>query len=416
MTSKVDVLIIGAGPAGSVAAAYLAKRGYAVEMIERAHFPRFSIGESLLPQAMEFLDEAGLTDCVIAQHFQHKDGAVFRRGREEQSFDFHDKSATGWATTFQVRRELFDQALANAAAVNGARVSFGETLVRFEPGPFAVVARVRSNAGCERDVRARFALDASGFGRVLARLLSLDRPSGYPRRSSVFAHVRDNISDASFDRDKILISVHPRNADIWYWLIPLAEGLSSIGVVGPEADLLSAGDDQTSQLSRLVCQSGRMYELLANADPVRPAATIAGYSSKVDRLSGPGFALLGNAAEFLDPVFSSGVTIALKSAVLAGRILDRQFRGETVDWTSEFEAPLRVGIETFRAFVEGWYDGSFQALIFSQPERPTEIKRHIISVLAGYAWDEENPFVRHPRRYLGAVGKLMPGPGMNPSR
>jgi hypothetical protein len=415
MTTKTDVLVIGAGPAGSVAAAWLAQRGYAVEVVERAHFPRFSIGESLLPQAMEFLDEAGLTDCVVAANFQHKNGAVFRRGDEEQSFDFRDKSAPGWETTFQVRRDVFDQVLANAAAQAGARVAFGETLTRFSQGDDGVKALVRDEAGNERDIVARFALDASGFGRVLARLLSLDRPSGFPARSAIFAHVRDRIPDASFDRNKILISVHPHNADIWYWLIPLAEGLSSIGVVGPEADLAAAGEDDQTKLFNLVAVSGWMNDLLANAETVRPAGAIAGYASKVERLSGPGFALLGNAAEFLDPVFSSGVTIALKSAILAGRILDRKFRGEHVDWTEEFEEPLRIGIETFRAFVEGWYDGSLQELIFSQPNRENDVKRKIVSVLAGYAWDTDNPFVRHPKRYLNAVSELVAMPNMSAS-
>jgi flavin-dependent dehydrogenase len=158
-----------------------------------------------------------------------------------------------------------------------------------------------------------------------------------------------------------------------------------------------------------------MNDLLANADVVRPAGAIAGYASNVKRLSGPGFALLGNAAEFLDPVFSSGVTIALKSAILAGRILDRKFRGQHVDWTEEFEQPLRIGIETFRAFVEGWYDGSLQELIFSQPKRENVVRRKIVSVLAGYAWDTDNPFVRHPKRYLNAVSDLVAMPNMSPS-
>jgi flavin-dependent dehydrogenase len=149
-----------------------------------------------------------------------------------------------------------------------------------------------------------------------------------------------------------------------------------------------------------------MRELLARAEQIRPAGVIAGFARKVDRLTGPGFALLGNAAEFLDPVFSSGVTIALKSAILAGRALDRKFNGETVDWMADFEAPLKRGVNTFRSYVESWYDGSLQEIIFAQPKRTTEVKRMIISVLAGYAWDEDNPFVRDPKRYLASVRKL----------
>jgi flavin-dependent dehydrogenase len=359
---------------------------------------------------MEFLDEAGLLDCVIAAKFQHKNGAVFRRGNEELSLDFRDKTTAGWGTTFQVRRDLFDQALAQAAAVKGARVTFGQEVIRFTPGADGVTMRIRSESGAEREIAARFALDASGFGRVLARLLSLDRPADFPVRKALFCHVRDNIADETFDRDKILISVHPDNSSIWYWLIPLADGLSSIGAVGPEADLAAAGPDTQAQLINLVGEAERMSSLLEHAEQIRPAGTISGYACSVERLFGPGFAMLGNAAEFLDPVFSSGVTIALKSAILAGQVLDRKFRGKPVDWMTEFEQPLKIGIETFRAYVEGWYDASFQDVIFSQPKQQTDVKRKIVSVLAGYAWDTENPFVRDPKRYLTAVRELMAAP------
>lgn len=411
MKVNTDVIVIGAGPSGSVAAAYLAGRGYGVEVVERVHFPRFSIGESLLPQSMTLLEEAGLLDRVIGGNFQYKDGAVFRRGDEEQSLDFHDKSAIGWDTTFQVKRELFDQILARGAADKGANVTFGEEVTHFTPGEDGVSVRTRNENGSKREISARFALDASGFGRVLARLLSLDAPSDFPLRKAVYSHVKDNIEDPSFDRNKILITVHPSNPSIWYWLIPFSEGICSIGAVGPEADLTAAGADTQTQLDTLISQAGRMRELLARAEQIRPAGVIAGFARKVERLTGPGFALLGNAAEFLDPVFSSGVTIALKSAILAGHALDRKFKGEAVDWMADFETPLKVGVNAFRSYVESWYDGSLQEIIFAQPKRTTEVKRMIISVLAGYAWDESNPFVRDPKRYLASVQQL----GLQPS-
>ncbi len=162
----------------------------------------------------------------------------------------------------------------------------------------------------------------------------------------------------------------------------MAGGISSIGAVGPGADLAAAGADAQSQLFNLIAQASRMNTLLENAEQIRPAGTLVGYACNVDRLTGPGFALLGNAAEFLDPVFSSGVTIALKSAILAGRALDRRLQGETVDWMADFETPLKVGVNAFRAYVEGWYDGSLQEIIFAQPKRDTDVKRKIISVLA----------------------------------
>lgn len=142
---------------------------------------------------------------------------------------------------------------------------------------------------------------------------------------------------------------------------------------------------------QLVADEPLLHELLRDAKPARAAGEIVGYASKVSRLYGPGFALLGNAAEFLDPVFSSGVTIAMKSAMLAANILDRQFRGERVDWDSEFAAELSYGVETFRSFVTGWYDGSLQDVIFHERQDPA-IRRMICSILAGYVWDRENPY------------------------
>ncbi len=400
-----DVVVIGAGPAGSVAAAMLAGRGYSVEVLERARFPRFSIGESLLPQSMAYLQEAGLLDVVEREGFQLKNGAMFRRGPEEQVFDFSDKTASGWASTYQVARARFDQILADGAAAKGAIVRYGEQVTDFVPGNGQVHLTTLHDDGSTRRLTARFALDASGFGRVLARLLELDKASNLPRKRSLYTHVKDHIAAEACDRNKILISIHPHDPAVWYWLIPLKDGVSSVGVVGPEATIEAGGEDDEARLRAFLSASGHMGDLLADAEWVRPVGGITGYSHAVSSLVGPGYALLGNAAEFLDPIFSSGVTIAMKSANLACHALDRQLTGRPVDWQREYVEPLALGIETFRAFVESWYDGSLQRIIFKQPRSATRVKKMIVSVLAGYAWDTDNPFVQNPRRYLAAVGE-----------
>lgn len=403
---KPDVVIIGAGPAGTVAAAMLVKAGLSVEVLERVHFPRFSIGESLLPQAMEWLEEAGLLQDIVEAGFQHKNGAVFRVGEQEASFDFRAKTASGWGTTYQVRRDRFDQILASGAQRMGARILFGETVVAMRPDPVAPSLTVRDEAGVEREVTARFILDASGFGRVLARLLDLEKPVAFPTRMSIFTHVEDRIPVGAFDRNKILITVNPKNNQIWYWIIPQADGFSSMGVVGQPEHLAPYGATRAEQLDALVEESGLMGRLLQNATRIREVSELSGYACKVSSLTGNGFALLGNAGEFLDPVFSSGITIAFKSASLASKLVVRQLNGETVDWDREFTRPLSRGIETFRAYVNGWYDGTLQTVIFKQPADQNQIKAMITSVLAGYAWDEENPFVREPEKYLHMVEEL----------
>lgn len=401
-----DVVIVGAGPAGAVAGSMLARAGWSVEMLEKVHFPRFSIGESLLPQAMEWLEEAGLLRDVVETGFQYKNGATFRWGAREESFDFREKSAAGWGTTYQVRRDLFDTVLANGAARQGVKVAFGQTVVAMRPDPVAPSLDVVDESGVQRTVTARFVLDASGFGRTLARLLALETPVDVPTRMALFTHVRDGIAPQDFDRNKILISINPQDPQIWYWLIPLADGLSSIGVVGEPHRLAPYGSTREAQFAGLIAASGRMGELIGHAPRIRDVGELGGYACRVSSLVGPGYALLGNAGEFLDPVFSSGITIALKSASLAASVLDRQLRGETPDWEREFSRPLYRGIDTFRSYVNGWYEGMLQRIIFGQPADPTRIKAMITSILAGYAWDDGNPFARQPGEYLRKVDAL----------
>ena len=291
----------------------------------------------------------------------------------------------------------------------GAKVVFGEEVTAFESGDDGVRLTVRNEAGEERIVEARFALDGSGFGRTLSRLLDLEEPSDFPPRRGVFCHVDDHITHPDFDRNKILVSIHPENRQIWYWLIPLADGMSSMGVVGPVEAVTEAGEDDHTRLWNLVGKASFMSDVLKDSVQVRPTGTIIGYACSVKSLYGPSYALLGNAAEFLDPVFSSGVTIALKSAQLATDLLDRQLNGETVDWQKDFADELYVGIDTFRACVSGWYDETLQRVIRNKPDADNEVTRHVTSVLAGYAWDRNNPMVREPVRYLNAVDKLLCG-------
>jgi flavin-dependent dehydrogenase len=401
MSSK--VVIIGAGPAGTIAGSLLARNGHRVAIFERERFPRFSIGESLLPQAMVWIEEAGLLGLVEAEDFQPKDGAVFRMGEQHQVIDFRDKTTPGPALTYQVPRDRFDHVLAKGACAAGVEIRFGCRVTSFTPGTDGVSLSILEEDGTEKIVRAGFVLDASGFGRVLARLLDLDRPSDFPTRAALFTHVCAAGRDDRFDRNKILISIHPEIRDIWYWLIPFRNGLASIGAVGPIELLDRQGASDQERLDRLVAASGHMAELLRHAEPRRPIGRITGYARSVTSLTGPGFALLGNAAEFLDPVFSSGITIAMKSASLAAQALDRQLRGAPVDWRTDYETPLKVGIDTFRAYVEAWYDFTLQDIIFGNPGADGSITRMITSVLAGYAWDSQNPFVRDPKRYLSMV-------------
>lgn len=404
-TERAEVVIVGAGPAGSVAAGLLRRQGIGVLVLEKETFPRFSIGESLLPQSMAYIEEAGMLQAVVEAGFQYKNGAAFARGDKYTDFDFREKFSAGWGTTYQVQRAHFDDVLIREAQKQGAEVRFRHVVEAVDVDGPAPVVTVRADDGTRYQVEAKFLLDASGFGRILPRLLDLETPSNFPVRAAIFTHVADGIPPGTFDRNKIRVGVHPEHDDVWYWTIPFSNGRCSLGVVAEKAFLDQYEGDEMTKLRALVDEDPNLATLLKDAQWDTPARQIAGYAANVRSLWGNGYALLGNAGEFLDPVFSSGVTIAFKSASLATACLARQLAGEPVDWEAEFARPLKAGVDCFRVFVEAWYEGRFQRVIFHE-DAPSEIRAMISSILAGYAWDTSNPFVADARRRLGVVEQL----------
>lgn len=404
--AQADVVVIGAGPSGAIASALLRQRGYSVVVLERQHFPRFTIGESLLPHCMEYIEEAGMLEAVQRQGFQFKDGAAFGWGERYAYYDFRDKFTAGPGTTFQVDRGSFDKILADEASAQGVDIHYGCTIVSLNVDDDPVRVGYTDEQGQAGEIRCRFVFDASGFGRVAARLLDLEQPSSFPVRHAVSTHIDDHIDDPAFDRNKILITVHPTERDIWYWLIPFSDGRCSTGVVAtPEKIALRAGPEPVDTYRRFLAEAPVFAKLLHRADFRYPSRQLGGYSASVKRLAGERFALLGNAGEFLDPIFSSGITIAMRSASIGVALLDRQLQGETVDWDAEYEQPLRAGVETFRVFVESWYNGLFQDVIFF-PNQAASVRQMISAVLAGYAWDTDNPFVAQPQRRMQTLANF----------
>ncbi|HAS6164509.1 TPA: NAD(P)/FAD-dependent oxidoreductase [Vibrio vulnificus] len=403
-----QVVIIGAGPSGSTASALLHQRGIKVIVLEKAQFPRFSIGESLLPACMEVVEQAGMLDAVNQHGFQFKNGAAFRKQGVYTEFDFTDKFTPGPGTTFQVQRATFDKVLADDAQRQGVEIRYQHevTEVTFEGSKSRLV--VTDEHGQAYQIEADYLLDASGFGRVLPKLLALEEPSCLPPRKAIFTHIVDNIDGdgIAYTRDKILISVHPENADVWYWLIPFSNGVCSFGVVGTPEFFQNYPDDKLAALQQLASEEPGLAQLLKKAQYPNPAGELGGYSANVKHLATPHYALLGNAGEFLDPVFSSGVTIAMKSAQFAVECVEKQLAGEVVDWQKAYAEPLMVGVNTFRTYVEGWYDGTLQEVIFFDDPN-SRIKQMISSILAGYAWDESNPYVKESRRRLASLAEFV---------
>lgn len=396
LPSKTDVLIIGGGPSGASAAAILLQAGADVCVIEKQTFPRFVIGESLLPRCMDLLEKTELLDAVDARGYLLKDGAAFLRGDERQTFVFGDQHTDGWSHTYQVPRGDFDKTLLSAVQARGAAVFHEHEVVDVATGaePRATVV---TPSGERHEIQARFVIDASGYGRVLPRLLDLDRPSHLAERHSLFTWVASDRREAGKAGGRTWVCVHPDGA--WIWVIPFADGSTSVGVVAEPDFFTSYPDDPAERMRQILQEEPNVAARLGDAPFVFEPRLIPGYSIGAERLHGPGYCLVGNTMEFLDPVFSSGVTLALESAVHAADLVARQLAGVPVDWDTEYSAHIAAGVETFRAYVDAWYDGTLQALMFA-PGDHAEVQRQITSVLAGYVWDDSNPFVTDSRRRL----------------
>lgn len=404
---RVDVLVIGAGPSGATASALCNKKGLNVLCVDKDKFPRFVIGESLLPACMGILEEAGFLEAVEEHKFQYKNGAAFTWGDKYTYFDFTDKFTDGYGTTYQVQRGEFDKILINEAKKQGVEVRFNTEVEDVEFKKECAVVHIKDKNGTSK-VKAKFVLDASGYGRVLPRLLNLETPSCLPKRVAYFTHVEDKISHPFYDRKKILITTHPEKRGVWFWLIPFSNGRASLGVVGLEDELKIKGvkaDENKKILQQFVKEAGYLGEFLKDASWDMDVRKLEGYSKNVTKLYGDKYALLGNASEFLDPVFSSGVTLALYSAKLASKVVTKMIKGKKYDWKEGYEKPLMLAVDTFRVYVQGWYETSFQDVIYSK-KSDENIERMISSILAGYAWDEKNPYVTKPEARLRTLAAI----------
>ena len=403
-TEKVDVLVIGAGPAGSIAAALLNKQGFKIKIVEKEIFPRFVIGESLLPRVMDHLDEAGLLERIKAEKFQEKFGAKFVRGDEICDFNFADQFSDGWKWTWQVPRAQFDKVMADEVARQGVSVEYGSVVSTIEfNGTKSVTTVVKPNGG-EKKVEARFIVDASGYGRVIPRMFNLDKPSNFEARRSHFVHFTDSKRPGGIDGNRITVIVHEKRT--WIWIIPFSNGTTSVGYVGDPQFYNSLPKDPVELMRKLCDLNENTSERFKDEEMVMAPRSIEGYAISTKKLYGDGFVLCGNATEFLDPVFSSGVTFAMESGNRAAKLVTAFLNDKSVDWERDYTQYMLQGINTFRSYVTGWYDGSLHDIFFSKTTNP-EIKQQICSVLAGYVWDLDNPFVKKHEQLLQTLSKVI---------
>ncbi|GAB3662436.1 NAD(P)/FAD-dependent oxidoreductase [Hymenobacter agri] len=378
--------------------------GYSVKMVEKLRFPRFVIGESLLPRCMEALDAAGFLPALRAQGFQEKFGAKFVKGDQVADFDFSNKFTEGWSQTWQVPRANFDQVLADEVQRMGIPLEFETEVTAIQFDGTASTTRVTGPDGAEKEIKARFIIDASGYGRVIPRLFNLDKPSNLPGRKTMFAHCEDPNRFLFDEPNRITVIAH--RPDVWVWVIPFSTGKTSVGFVANPSFFEEFEGTPEQKLRAIIQSNDYTNKRFGDSAFVFEPRTLEGWSVTTNQFFGEGFVLTGNVTEFLDPIFSSGVTLATVSGHRAATLACRQLAGEAVDWQREYLEPTMQGVNTFRSYVMGWYDGSLQDIIFA-PNPDPEIKRQICSVLAGYVWDLDNPFVRQHSRVLKPLANII---------
>ena len=402
----VDVLVIGAGPSGCVSSSYLKNNGINVKLVEKTLFPRLVVGESLIPRVMDHFDEAGLFPALDKMGFEKKLGARFLRGDEVCVFDFSDKFGEGWDWTWQVPRADFDDTLAQEVIKKGIDLEFETEVVGIEFNGTDSVTTVKNKNGETKEIHAKFVIDSSGYGRVLPRLLDLEKPSKLSPHSAIFSHVEDiNREEGT---EGTLISFDIIETEVWLWVIPFSNGKTSLGIVGPTdyIEKLSENGNTTEALRKAITLSDYYVKRFGNVEFLFEPKLLKDYSCSVKTLYGDGFALTGNASEFLDPVFSSGMAFATESGMLAAKLALRQLKGEKIDWQKEYTDYILYGVDVFSTYVKEWYTGNLQELFFHQPEN-IEIKRKICAVLAGYVWNKENTFVKKHNTAIKNLAELI---------
>lgn len=392
-----DVIVAGGGPAGSACARHLAGAGHSVLVLEAAQFPRFAVGESLLPSTIAILDELGIN--LERDGHLIKRGAVFRDESQGRSarYDFSDVLPGGPTHAYQVERSVFDHRLLGAAQEAGAIVRQQARVEHVELGPDAAVVSV----GNDREI-GRFFVDATGRGRLLAAMHRSTRPLRGMGRAAMFAHARgvsDEVWSEVSQRGDVEILRLPTG---WGWAIPLAGRRVSMGVV------VQRGKLERDALHQAISSSPRLQRLAAGA-ALSETRTAGDWSYDNAQRYGARWACVGDAAYFLDPVFSSGISFALQSGLWTARSVAAALDGRQEarpDLLSDVEARLRRGYRTFHRLIHRFYETSlFDTLLLAGDPDPI-MRRGLTTLLAGDVWRDDNPFEdRLMRSRLAAPGE-----------
>lgn len=394
MRQDCDVLVLGGGPGGSTLASCLALRSRSAIVLERERFPRFHIGESLLPCSCEVFRKIGVQDTLEAR-FLRKYGARFlcSATRRTASYTFSEAFQMKFDHAFQVPRADFDHVLLRHAAGLGAdvRERWEAVEVVFE-GERAVGVRARDLARPDEivEIGASVVVDATGRDTLLASRSRRKAKIARLDKTAFFTHYRDTFREEGSREGNIQIVIWDHG---WFWFIPFQGDLTSVGAVASAEwirEQRAAGAKEPADFfERAVASSCWATEFLAGAERARPVGSIADFSYRIDQLAGDGWLFVGDAAGFLDPLFSTGAHLAIKSADLAALAIDDALtRGDTSRGAfAEYERAVRYAVDLFLGVVQAFYKGEFRETLFEANQRAT-LRRIITSVLSGDVFHE----------------------------
>jgi flavin-dependent dehydrogenase len=387
-----DVIVIGGGPAGSVAAGFLAQAGLRVLLFERERFPRYHIGESLLSATMPILDALGVLPAIEQAGFLRKPGGTFVWGAQAEpwSFFFRDDPG-GRPHAYQVVRSQFDHLLLTHAANVGADVREAHRVEEIRHDGARSRVRAIDERGATVEAEAAWVIDASGQQALLGRRDQLRRFDPFFKNLAVFGYyegaerldgeLRGNILSAAF-------------ADGWFWFIPLHDGTTSVGaVVDAKRFAGEAAGDAAALYRGLVAACAPVARRVRGARFVDPVRVIRDYSYCSDRFHGPGYLLAGDAACFIDPVFSTGVHLACLSGYLAAHTLESVLGAARVDPSAalaRYDARYRAAFQRYLRFLYFFYDHHadpesyfWTARKILNPELPLEARTAFVRLMSG---------------------------------
>jgi flavin-dependent dehydrogenase len=371
---SVDVVVIGGGPSGATAATLIADAGAAVRLFERERFPRYHVGESLIPETFGVLDRLGMLPKLRGSRFTEKHSVQFvsEEGRLSEPFYFVDYKPGESSRTWQVTRQDFDQMLLDNARDRGVDVREGVRVleVLFE-GERAVGVRVADEAGTEQTVRARVVIDAAGQSGLILDRLGLRQWDPLLKKAAIWTYWKGAFRDTGRDAGATVV-LQTQGKKGWFWYIPLADDTVSVGVVAGHDYLFkdrTSRDPETVYLEEVARCPG-LQPRLVGAERTGPFRIAKEYSYRSRQVAGDGWVLVGDAFGFLDPLYSSGILLALKSGALAGDAVAAAIAaGDTSAARLGVWGPGYVaGLERMRRLVCAFYEGlNFGALVRSDP-------------------------------------------------